>query len=209
MPAAAQANGPPPGWRKPRGQLQFRQARAMRSNSTKADTTPSTKTEQLLRSLPLALTAIARGSLRSCDRRPRRAAHGLGGRIRRALGGRVRGQDDRRCRPRPGRKTGHPSLIANPGGRPGKARRQYRRRRWRPRFGRRWRQRPPASAALAQTSNRRGSSDRDRCGGSSARQHEFRRQRSQPRRRRATRLADRPSQQQRRAARERAALCPG
>ena len=90
----------------------------MRSNRTKADTTPSTKQSKLLRSLPLALTAIAAVlALATAAHGAQRmgSGGGFGGLSAGGFAGKMTGGAGRVLGP-----TGHPSLIANPGGRPGK-----------------------------------------------------------------------------------------
>ncbi len=90
----------------------------MRSNSTKADTTSSTKQNKLLRSLPLALTAIAAVfALATAAEAAQRmgSGGGFGGLSAGGFAGKMTGGAGRVLGP-----TGHPSMIANPGGRPGK-----------------------------------------------------------------------------------------
>jgi hypothetical protein len=90
----------------------------MRSNSTKADTTSSTRQNKLLRSLPLALTAIAAvlALATAADAAQRMgAAGGFGGVSAGGFAGKLTGGVGRIVGP-----TGHPSITGNPGGRPGK-----------------------------------------------------------------------------------------
>ena len=115
------------GWRKPRGQLQFREAKPC----ARTPPTPlrADRPNRANARLPLALTAIV--AVLALGPSPTRATHGRVGRFCRLLGGRIRGQDERRCPSRA--STRHPSLIANSGGQPGTGG-DNRRRRW-PRSG--------------------------------------------------------------------------